>query len=430
MGMMFVHSDNFCLKQSDAIHQLMLGIAIKAFAGKLAGNIAIFFGQVMIHSDGSIHSGRLAVNGAKLYGFSRMVSQWLEGANLQHDLPESMPYPVPDSIPNFIPNSMTAIAITELGGPDVLVPENRPLPVPAADEVLIKVAYAGVNRPDCLQRAGLYPAPKGASDLPGLEISGSIVAAGENVPDSVLGQSVCALTNGGGYAQYCAVSFGQCLAVPQGLSLAQAAAMPETLFTVWHNVFVRGWAKDGETLLVHGGTSGIGTMAIKLAKLFDMTVIVTCGTDGKCDAALALGADRAINYRKADFVEEIQKITGGKGVDITLDMVAGEYTQRNLDCLSVGGRLVTIAVLGGAKSTINMGKFMVRRQTMTGSTLRARSDEFKAALCEDITANVWPAVMEGDLQPAMDKIFPLEQAAQAHRRMEAGDHIGKIVLKV
>lgn len=329
-----------------------------------------------------------------------------------------------------LPQAMTAVAISAAGGPEVLQAESRALPVPASGEVLIQVAYAGVNRPDCLQRAGLYPPPEGASDLPGLEVAGTIVALGENVPETALGTQVCALTNGGGYAQYCAVQLDQCLSVPDGISLAQAAAMPETLFTVWHNVFQRGWAKDGETLLVHGGTSGIGTMAIKLAKLFDMKVIVTCGTDGKCDAALALGADRAINYRKADFAEETRQITGGKGADITLDMVAGEYTQRNLDCLSVGGRLVTIAVLGGPKSTINMAKFMVRRQTMTGSTLRARSDEFKAALCEDIAANVWPAVAEGDLKPAIDKIFPLEQAAEAHRRMEAGDHIGKIVLRV
>jgi putative PIG3 family NAD(P)H quinone oxidoreductase len=246
----------------------------------------------------------------------------------------------------------------------------------------------------------------------------------------VFGRKICALVTGGGYAEYCLAVANHCLPVPEGLSLAEAAAMPETLFTVWHNVFERGFARDGETLLVHGGTSGIGTMAIKLAKLFDLTVIVTCGSDEKCEAARTLGADHAINYRIRDFVEEAKALTGGQGAEIVLDMVAGDYTQRNLDCLGVNGRLVTIAVLGGALATVNMAGLMVKRQTITGSTLRARSDAFKATLADEIERTVWPFVAEGRLRPAMDRAFPLREAAAAHARMEAGEHVGKIVLSV
>ena len=331
---------------------------------------------------------------------------------------------------NNIPASMTAIAISQPGGPDALTQETRPVPSCGPGEVLVRVAYAGVNRPDCLQRAGAYPPPEGASDLPGLEIAGTVVAVGKQVPEEMIGQQVCALTNGGGYAEYCPVPHGQCLSVPHGLSLEHAAAMPETLFTVWHNVFQRGGARDGETLLVHGGTSGIGTMAIKLAKLFDLTVITTAGSDEKCAAARGVGADHAINYKAEDFVERVKDITGGKGADLILDMVAGDYTQRNLDCLAVEGRLVTIATLGGAKAQIHVGKLMVKRQTLTGSTLRARSDTFKALLAEDIARNAWPLVESGDLRPLMDRTFPLAEAAAAHARMEAGDHMGKIVLQV
>ncbi len=329
---------------------------------------------------------------------------------------------------NTIPARMTAIAITAPGGPEVLAPESRPVPTPRAGEVLIAVTHAGVNRPDTLQRQGRYPPPPGAPDIPGLEVAGHVVALGEGVDADLLGTPVCALLLGGGYAEYALARADHCLPVPPSLPLAEAAAMPETLFTVWHNVFQRGFARDGETLLVHGGTSGIGSMAIKLAKLFDLAVIVTCGSDDKCAAARALGADHAINYRSADFVAAVKDITGGAGADLVLDMVAGDYTQRNLDCLGADGRLVTIAVLGGSTATIDMARLMVKRQMLTGSTLRPRPDGFKAALAREIAETVWPLVAEGRLRPAMDRIFPLESAALAHRRMEDGDHIGKIVL--
>lgn len=329
-----------------------------------------------------------------------------------------------------VPEMMTAIEISTPGGPEVLKPCQRPVPVPAPGDVLLKVAYAGVNRPDVVQRKGLYPPPPGASDLPGLEISGIVVAVGEGVDASQIGSRLCALTSGGGYAEYCVAPFDQCLPVPAALSMAEAAALPETLFTVWHNVFERAYACDGETILVHGGTSGIGTMAIKLGKLFGLTVIVTCGSDDKCDAASALGADHAINYNAADFVEEVKNITSGQGVHIVLDMVAGSYVPRNLQCLREDGRHVTIAVQGGMVAEINMAQVMMRRLTLTGSTLRARSAEFKALLAQEIYANVWPMVADGQLKPEMDKSFPLAEAAAAHTYMESGDHVGKIVLEV
>jgi len=329
-----------------------------------------------------------------------------------------------------LPAVMQAIAIAGAGGPEVLRLEERPVPRPDPAQVLIQVAYAGVNRPDVLQRLGHYPPPPGASDIPGLEVSGTVVAIGRDADETLLGREVCALVTGGGYAQYCLAHSAHCLPVPHGLPLAEAAALPETLFTVWHNVFERGWAKPGETLLVHGGTSGIGSMAIKLGKLFGLTVIVTCGSATKCDAARALGADHAIPYRTQDFVEAVRAITDGQGVNLVLDMVAGSYTQRNLTCLADDGRLVTIAVLGGARAEIDMARLMVHRHTVTGSTLRARSDTFKALLADEIAHHAWPLVEDGSLRPAMDRIVPLAQAAEAHRRMEAGDHIGKIVLRV
>lgn len=329
-----------------------------------------------------------------------------------------------------LPKRMTAIEIAAPGGPEVLRPVEMAVPKPGAGQVLVKVAAAGVNRPDMLQRMGRYPPPEGASPIPGLEIAGEVVALGEGVFAGLLGRKVSALVTGGGYAEYCLADARHCLPVPGGMAMAEAAAMPETLFTVWHNVFERGFAREGETLLVHGGTSGIGTMAIKLGKLFGLTVIVTCGSDGKCEAAREIGADHAINYRTQDFVAEVMALTGGKGAELALDMVAGDYTQRNLDCLGVNGRLVTIAVLGGARATVNMAGLMVKRQTITGSTLRARSDAFKAALAEEIERTVWPFVAEGALHPAMDRTFPLREAAAAHARMEAGEHVGKIVLNV
>jgi NADPH:quinone reductase len=329
-----------------------------------------------------------------------------------------------------LPETMTAIEISTPGGPEVLVPCQRPVPVPAAGEVLLKVAYAGVNRPDVIQRKGLYPPPPGASDIPGLEVSGTIVAVGEGVDVGKVGEWLCALVSGGGYAEYALARFEHCLPVPAALSMAEAAALPETLFTVWHNVFERAYACEGETILVHGGTSGIGSMAIKLGKLFGLTVIVTCGSDDKCAAAKAMGADHAINYSSADFVDEVKKITGGAGVHIVLDMVAGAYVARNLQCLRDDGRHVTIAVQGGMVAEINMAYVMSRRLTLTGSTLRPRSAEFKALLAQEIYATVWPMVAGGELRPEMDRTFPLTEAAAAHAHMESGEHVGKIVLEV
>jgi len=329
-----------------------------------------------------------------------------------------------------LPEQMTAIAIDAPGGPEVLVPRRVPVPVPGPGEVLVKVAFAGVNRPDVAQRQGSYPAPPDASPLPGLEISGSVAKLGQGVDSLLPGMRVCALVAGGGYAEYCIADARQCLAVPESLGLAEAAALPETLFTVWHNVFERGWASEGETMLVHGGTSGIGTMAIMLGKLFGLTVIVTCGGAAKCARALEIGADHAIDYKAQDFVAEVARITGGRGVNLVLDMISGDYVSRNLKCLAEDGRHVSIAVLGGAKAELNMGVIMSRRYTLTGSTLRPRSKDFKRLLAQEITAQVWPLVERGDLRPVMDMRYPLAQASEAHRRMEAGDHVGKIVLEV
>ncbi|WP_375291976.1 NAD(P)H-quinone oxidoreductase [Qipengyuania sp.] len=325
---------------------------------------------------------------------------------------------------------MTAMGFDAPGGPDVLRPETLPVPEPGEGQVLIKVAFAGVNRPDVIQRQGFYPPPPGASPIPGLEISGTVVAIGDGVEPELLNQEVCALVTGGGYAEYCLAVAAHCLHVPEGLSLAEAAAIPETLFTVWHNVFERGFAREGETLLIHGGTSGIGTMAIMLAKAFGLSVIVTCGTDEKCGEAREVGADIAINYKTQDFVEHARAFTDGKGVNVVLDMVSGDYVARNIECLAEEGRHVTIAVLGGAKAEINMAKVMTKRLTLTGSTLRARPDSFKAMLADEIHANAWPLVEEGALRPVMDQTFPLAEAGAAHARMEDGDHIGKIVLAV
>lgn len=329
-----------------------------------------------------------------------------------------------------IPETMRAMGFDAPGGPDVLRAEQLPVPVPGEGEVLIRVAYAGVNRPDVIQRMGHYPAPVGASPIPGLEIAGEIVAQGEGIAPDTIGQNVCALVTGGGYAEYCLAKFAHCLTVPEGMSLAEAAALPETLFTVWHNVFERGWACEGETLLVHGGTSGIGTMAIKLAKLFGLSVIVTCGDDAKCAAAISIGADHAINYKSADFVEEVKRITDGSGVQLVLDMVSGDYVARNLACLAEDGRHVTIAVLGGMKAELNMAQIMAKRLTLTGSTLRARPDAFKALLCDEIFRTVWPHVEDGSLRPEMDRVFPLAQAGEAHTHMQSGGHVGKIVLEM
>lgn len=329
-----------------------------------------------------------------------------------------------------LPANMTAMGFDTPGGPEVFRAEELPVPVPGPGEVLVRVAYAGVNRPDVIQRMGHYPPPPGASPIPGLEIAGEVVAHGDGMTPDCIGQNVCALVTGGGYAEYCLAKIDHCLPVPDTLPLDQAAALPETLFTVWHNVFERGWAGEGETLLVHGGTSGIGTMAIKLGKLFGLTVIVTCGSDEKCAAARSIGADHAINYKAVDFVEEVKAITDGAGIQLVLDMVSGDYVPRNIACLAEDGRHVTIAVLGGMKAELNMAQIMARRLTLTGSTLRARPDGFKKLLCDEIIRNAWSLVEEGKLRPEMDQVFPLTEVTAAHRRMEAGDHIGKIVLEM
>ena len=328
-----------------------------------------------------------------------------------------------------LPVDMTAIGIAAPGGPEALVPEQRPVPTPGPDEVLIKVAAAGVNRPDVLQRMGKYPPPPGASDIPGLEVAGTIVAAGQGA-DMLVGQKVCALLAGGGYAEYAVAPAGQCLPVPDGYDLAEAAALPETLFTVWTNLFERAYVVAGDTVLVHGGTSGIGTMAIRLCNLFGVTIIVTCGSDEKCAQAKSWGADHAINYKTQDYVEEVSRITGGQGVSAVLDMVGGDYLPRNLNCLSEDGRHVSIAVLGGAKASVFIPAVMNKRLTITGSTLRARSTGFKGLVADEIMRNVWSFVGEGKLRPAMDQKFALADAAKAHARMDAGEHFGKIVLVV
>lgn len=329
-----------------------------------------------------------------------------------------------------VPETMKAAGFAQPGPPEVLRIETLAAPVPGPGQVLIRVAWAGVNRPDVIQRKGFYPPPPGASPIPGLEISGQVVATGSGVTHPLTGQKVCALVSGGGYAEYCLAHASHCLPVPEGLSLAEAAALPETLFTVWHNVFERAYAREGETILVHGGTSGIGSMAIMLGKLFGITVIVTCGSAEKCAAALQIGADHAIEYKASDFVAEVARITEGRGVDVVLDMVAGDYVPRNMNCLAEEGRHVTIAVQGGLQATISMVEVMSRRLTLTGSTLRPRLDEFKGLLADEIANVAWPFVEEGRLRPVMDMSFPLAEAAAAHARMEAGDHVGKIVLEV
>jgi NADPH2:quinone reductase len=329
-----------------------------------------------------------------------------------------------------LPAQMTVIGISKPGGPEVLLPETRSVPVPGPDEILVKVAAAGVNRPDVAQRSGSYPPPPGASDLPGLEISGEVVAVGSNAKKHKIGDKVMSLVAGGGYAQYCITQDAQAITVPSTLSIIEAGAVAETLMTVWHNVFERGGLKAGETLLIHGGSSGIGTMAIQLAKAFGAKVIVTVGSKEKADACVKLGADHAINYKTQDFVAEVKAATGGKGVEVILDMVGGDYVDRNYDAAAVDGRIVQIALLGGGKATINVGKLMVKRLNHTGSTLRPRSNADKAAMVAAIEAKVMPLLREGRIKPLMDSSFPLEKAADAHRRMETSEHIGKIVLVV
>jgi NADPH:quinone reductase len=327
-----------------------------------------------------------------------------------------------------VPSQMTVIGISKPGGPEVLLPETRAVPTPGPDEILIKVMAAGVNRPDVAQRMGHYPPPPGASDLPGLEVAGEVVAVGQNARRHTLGDKVMSLVAGGGYAQYCIAQDAQAMAVPPSLPIEQAGATPETLMTVWHNVFERGGLKEGETLLIHGGSSGIGTMAIQLAKAFGAKVIVTVGSKEKADACTRLGADHAINYKTQDFVAEVKTITAGHGANVILDMIGGDYIERNYEPAAVDGRVVQIAFLGGPKATVNFTKLMVKRLTHTGSTLRPRSNADKAKMVAAIEDKVLPLIRSGRIKPLMDSRFPLEKASDAHRRMETSEHIGKIVL--
>jgi NADPH2:quinone reductase len=326
----------------------------------------------------------------------------------------------------LFPDHMLAIEI-ENGD---LKPTPRALPMPSANQVLIKVAAAGVNRPDVMQRKGLYPAPPGASDIPGLEVAGTIAALGDNISHLSIGDKVCALVTGGGYAGYCVASAALCLAVPKGQSFIQAAALPETFFTVWSNVFDRAHLLPGETLLVHGGASGIGTTAIQLAKAFNAKVIVTAGSNAKCAFCLQLGADAAINYKEQDFVEEINRLTDNKGVDVILDMLGGDYFPRNLKCMADDARLVQIAIQKGPKAEINLLPIMLKRLTITGSTLRARNDVFKAAIAGQLLEKVWPLLVSGKIKPVIHSTFTLTEAAYAHQLMESSQHIGKIILTV
>ncbi len=325
---------------------------------------------------------------------------------------------------------MRAIEIVTTSAGNELKLAEIPKPSPAEHQVLIKVAAAGINRPDLMQRQGLYPPPPGASEILGLEIAGTVVETGSGVADLKLGDKVCALLTGGGYAEYCLASAACCLQIPQGYSFVQAAALPETFFTVWSNVFDRGRLQAGETLLVHGGTSGIGTTATQLAKAFGSRVYVTAGNEEKCRRCLELGADAAINYKQQDFVESINDLTTGKGVDVILDMVGGDYFPRNLKCLAVEGRLLQIAIQNGAKSEINLWTIMSKRLTITGSTLRARDDVFKGQIAGQLHEKVWPLLETGIIAPLIDSLFPLAEAEQAHARMTGNQHIGKIILEV
>lgn len=328
-----------------------------------------------------------------------------------------------------LPANMTVVEIDKPGGPEVLIPARRPLPQPGPGEVLIRVTAAGVNRPDCLQRQGKYMPPPGASDLPGLEVAGIVAGLGEGVSDRHINDPVCALLTGGGYAQYCVAPAAQCLPVPTGLDMIQGAALPETFFTVWTNVFERGRLQAGESFLVHGGASGIGTTAIQLARAFGARVFTTVGSAEKAEACKALGAEQVIQYHQEDFVQVVRDATEGRGVELILDMVGGDYIQRNFAALAVEGRLVQIAFIRGARVELNLAPLMMKRLTFTGSTLRARSVEQKALIARDLRKHVWPLLEAGTVRPVIDRVFPLEQAAEAHRLMESDRHIGKLVLQ-
>ncbi len=329
-----------------------------------------------------------------------------------------------------LPDRMQVVEISRPGGPEVLNVATRPLPQLKAGEVLIRVEAAGVNRPDCFQRAGFYPPPPNHSDLLGLEVAGTVVKCAEDVRQWKAGDQVCALSPGGGYAQFCAAPAGHCLPMPQGWTPIEASSLPETMFTVWINVFERGRLSPGETLLVQGGASGIGVTAIQIARALGHRVFATAGSADKCSACEGLGAERAINYRTEDFVEVVKKLTSGKGVDVILDMVAGDYVPRELKCLADEGRLSIIAVLGGSRAEVDFNEILQRRLIITGSTLRPRSVEFKNAIAAALRQKVWPLIEAKEIRPVIFKVFPLADAAEAHRLMESGTHVGKIVLDV
>lgn len=333
-------------------------------------------------------------------------------------------------MPDTLPAVMRAIEITTPGGPEVLKLAQRPLPKPAAGEVLVKVQAAGVNRPDVMQRKGSYPPPPGITDIPGLEIAGTVAALGEGVTGWNVGDALCALVAGGGYAEYCVVPGPQCLPIPKGLTAVEAAAIPETLFTVWDNIFTRGRLKPGEWLLVHGGSSGIGTTAIQLAHAIGAKVLVTAGSAEKCDACRELGADVAVNYRDQDFVEAAKQATGGKGVDVVLDIVGGDYVSRNLNALAFGGRLIQIAIQKGTKAEIPVHLILVKQIMFTGSTLRARPVAEKGAIARILKQDAWPLIEAGKVRPVIHATFPLDRAADAHALMDTSAHIGKIVLTI
>ena len=328
-----------------------------------------------------------------------------------------------------IPETMKAVEIGAPGPAEALRLADRPVPAPGPDEVLVRVAAAGVNRADVMQRQGSYPPPPGASDIPGLEVSGTVAAAGAGVDAPAAGEQVCALVTGGGYAEYCVAPAPQCLPLPPGVTLRDAAGLPEAYCTVWTNVFERGRLAPGETLLVHGGSSGVGTAAIQLARALGARVLATAGSAAKCGACEALGAELAVNYREQDFAAAVREATGGRGADVILDLVGGAYLQRNLDCLAVEGRLVLIAVMGGAAGELNLARLMSRRQTLTGSTLRSRPVAAKAAICGALRAKVWPRFAGGTLRPVIHAAYPLAEAAAAHRVMEASAHVGKLLLE-
>ncbi len=330
----------------------------------------------------------------------------------------------------MLPDTMTCIEVAQPGGPETLRTAIRPLPRPGRGQVLIRVAAAGINRPDLLQRQGAYPPPPGASDLLGLEVAGTVAALGEGVSAPALGSSVCALTAGGGYAGYVTVDARHCLPIPTGFDLVQAAALPETFFTVWHNVFERGQLKAGEKLLVHGGAGGIGTTAIQLAKALGATVFATAGGAAKCQTCRDLGADRAIDYQSEDFVEVIKAETGGKGVHVVLDMIGGDYLPRNIRCLAADGRMVSIAFLKGSQAEVNFMPVMLKRLTLTGSTLRPQSDDAKARMAQSLRDTVWPLLNQGRIRPLIHATFALDQAQDAHQMMEDNTHMGKIVLTI